>query len=41
MTKGPIKNMAASVRQRFTNAAKAQSRRFSDVLQYYALERCG
>lgn len=39
MTKGPIKNMAASVRQRLTNAAKAQSRRFSDVLQYYALER--
>lgn len=39
MTKGPIKNMAASVRQRLTNAAKAESRRFSDVLQYYALER--
>jgi predicted nucleotidyltransferase component of viral defense system len=39
VTKGPIKNMAASVRQRLTNAAKAESRRFSDVLQYYALER--
>ncbi len=39
MTKGPIKNLAASVRQRLTNSAKAESRRFSDVLQYYALER--
>lgn len=39
MTKRPIKNMSASVRQRLTNTAKAESRRFSDVLQYYALER--
>lgn len=39
MTKGPIKNMAASVRQRLTNAAKVASRRFGDVLQYYVLER--
>ncbi|MCE9528181.1 MAG: nucleotidyl transferase AbiEii/AbiGii toxin family protein [Planctomycetales bacterium] len=39
MTKRPIKNLAASVRQRLTNTAKAESRRFSDVLQYYALER--
>jgi hypothetical protein len=39
VTKGPIKNMAASVRQRLTNAAKSENRRFSDVLQYYALER--
>lgn len=39
MTKGPINNVAASVRQRLTNTAKAQSRPFSDVLQYYALER--
>lgn len=39
MTKGPIRNLAASVRQRLANAAKAQSRPFGDVLQYYALER--
>ncbi|MFN0016864.1 MAG: nucleotidyl transferase AbiEii/AbiGii toxin family protein [Pirellulaceae bacterium] len=39
MTKRPIKNLSASVRQRLTNTAKAESRRFSDVLQYYALER--
>jgi len=26
MTKGPIKNMAASVRQRLTNTAKAANR---------------
>jgi len=39
MTKGPIKNIAASVRQRLANVAKAADRQFSDVLQYYALER--
>lgn len=39
MTNGPIKNMAASVRQRLMNVSKATNRRFSDVLQHYALER--
>ena len=39
MTKGPIKNMAASVRQRLMNVSRATNRRFSDVLQHYALER--
>ena len=39
MTKGPIKNMAASVRQRLMNISKATNRRFIDVLQHYALER--
>ena len=39
MTKRPVTNLAASVRQRLTNIAKAGNRRFSDVLQYYALER--
>jgi len=39
VTGGPIKNMAASVRQRLTNAAKAENRRFGDVMQFYALER--
>ena len=39
MTKGPIKNVAASVRQRLLNVAHTTHRRFSDVLQHYALER--
>lgn len=39
MTKGPIKNMAASVHQRLMNVSKTTNRRFSDVLQHYALER--
>lgn len=39
MTKGPIKNMAASVRQRLMTFAKNANRPFSEVLQYYALER--
>jgi hypothetical protein len=39
MTKGPIKNMAASVRQRLLNVAHSTHRRFSDVLQHHALER--
>jgi len=39
VTKGPIKNMAASVRQRLMNISKATNRRFGDVLQHYALER--
>ena len=39
MTKGPIKNVPASVRQRLTTIAKATNRRFADVLQHYALER--
>jgi hypothetical protein len=39
VTKGPIKNVAASVRQRLLNVAHSAHRRFSDVLQHYALER--
>ena len=39
MTKGPIQNTAASVRQRLLNVAHSTHRRFSDVLQHYALER--
>jgi hypothetical protein len=39
VTKGPIKNMAASVRQRLMNLSKATHRPFNEVLQYYALER--
>ena len=37
MTKGPIKNMAASVRQRLLNVAHTTHRRFSDVLFDIAL----
>ena len=39
MRKGPIKNMAASVRQRLADVAHRTNRPFSDVLQHYALER--
>lgn len=39
MTKGPIKNLAASVHQRLMNVAKRESRRFNDVLQHFVLER--
>lgn len=33
------KNVAASVHQRLLNLARAEGRRFNDVLQHYALER--
>lgn len=39
MTKGPIKNVAASVHQRLLNVAKQTGRRFNDLVQHYALER--
>ena len=39
MTKGPLTNVAASVHQRLLNLAKKSNRGFSDLLQYYALER--
>ena len=35
----PIKNVAASVRQRLLNVAQASRRPFQEVLQYYAMER--
>ena len=38
MTK-PIKNVAASIRQRLQNKARQQGQRFDDLLQYYAIER--
>lgn len=37
MSNGP--NLAASIRQRLLNLAKAQKRPFTEVLQYYAMER--
>ncbi len=39
MTVDVIKNMGASVRQRLLNHAKAHRRPFTEVLQYYAMER--
>ena len=39
MTKGPIKNVAASVHQRLLNVAKQTNHRFNDLVQHYALER--
>lgn len=39
MTDRPIRNVAASVRQRLMNTAKASGRPFQEVLQYFAMER--
>jgi hypothetical protein len=39
MTVTIVKNMGASVRQRLLNHGKATSKPFSEVLQYYAMER--
>jgi predicted nucleotidyltransferase component of viral defense system len=39
VTKGPIKNVAASVHQLLLNVAKHSGRRFNDLVQHYALER--
>ncbi len=39
MTVSVVKNMGASVRQRLLNYAKTNNRPFSEVLQYYAMER--
>lgn len=39
MTDRPLRNVAASVRQRLSNAAKQSGRPFQEVLQYFAMER--
>jgi hypothetical protein len=39
VTEWPIKNVAASVRHRLMNSAKASGRPFQEVLQYFAMER--
>ncbi len=39
MKKRPVKDVAASVRQKLLNTAKASNRPFQEVLQYYAMER--
>ena len=39
MNAQPLSNIAASVRQRLLNKARADQRPFSELLQYYAMER--
>lgn len=39
MTERPLKNIAASVRQRLMNSAKTSGRPFQEVFQYFAMER--
>jgi predicted nucleotidyltransferase component of viral defense system len=39
VTKSVVKNVAASVRQRLLNEARATGRPFSELLQYFAMER--
>ena len=37
--KRPVRNVAASVRQRLLNIARENSRPFDELLQYFAMER--
>jgi nucleotidyltransferase AbiEii toxin of type IV toxin-antitoxin system len=39
VTERPLRNVAASVRQRLMNTAQATGRPFQEVLQYFAMER--
>ncbi len=39
MTKTPLKNIAASVRQRLLNKSRSDVRPFQEIVQYYAMER--
>jgi hypothetical protein len=39
VTKGPIRDVAASVRQRLLNLARATNRPFQELFQYFAMER--
>ena len=39
MTKTPLKNIAASVRQRLLNKSRSDIRPFQELVQYYAMER--
>lgn len=39
MTKSPLKNIAASVRQRLINRSRSDMRPFQELVQYYAMER--
>ena len=39
MTKTPLKNIAASVRQRLLDKSRSDMRPFQELAQYYAMER--
>ena len=39
LTKSPVKNIAASVRQRLLNKSRSDARPFQELVQYYAMER--
>jgi hypothetical protein len=39
VSKQPIKDLAASIRQRLQNIAQTSGRPFQEVLQYFAMER--
>ena len=39
LTKTPLKNIAASVRQRLLNKSRSDIRPFQELVQYYAMER--
>ena len=39
MTKTPVKNITASVRQRLLNKSRSDIRPFQELVQYYAMER--
>jgi len=39
LTKRPLKNIAASVRQRLLNKSRSDVRPFQELVQYYAMER--
>ena len=39
MTKTPLKNIAASVRQRLLDKSRSDIRPFQELAQYYAMER--
>ena len=41
MTKRPVKNVAASVRQKLLNKSRADIRPFHELVQYYAIEPDG
>jgi hypothetical protein len=39
LTKTPLKNIAASVRQRLLNKSRSDIKSFQELAQYYAMER--
>ena len=41
LTKTPVKNIAASIRQRLLNKSRSDARPFQELVQYYAMEYKG